>query len=346
MGFRFWRRIKVFPGVTLNLSKSGASVSVGPRGAKLTAGPSGARATGGIPGTGLFYTEKLGTPERKKRRSHKGGGARPREEPEVDGPLDPGFFERVFLDDEHEALIDGCREIIRGHTEEALDFLSRSDDPDACFLEAALCIKTGEFERALVRLETAARSSASLGQSLARHDISVRVSLPITEEISARVQLDERGLLLTRVEALQLAGQTEAAVPLLEELLLLEPDDVVVKLSLAELLMENDSRSTESVRRVMELTDGVENDSPICSGLMLYRARALNHLELHEAARTVCTAALRRKKDRELDLLNTIRYERALAYEGIGQARRCRSDLERIYATDADFMDVAERLGV
>ena len=41
MGFRFWRRIKIAPGLTFNLSKSGGSVSFGPRGAKFTVGSSG-----------------------------------------------------------------------------------------------------------------------------------------------------------------------------------------------------------------------------------------------------------------------------------------------------------------
>ena len=340
MAFRFWRRIKLFPGVTLNLSKSGASLSVGPRGAKLTAGPRGLRATAGIPGTGLFHTQELGRPER-------GGAARRAgDPPEVEGSVDPGFFQRLLLDEGQEALIDGCREIVLGRTDAALEQLSRSDDPDACFLEAALRIKTGDFDRALTRLDRAARHGASLGQSLARHDIYAQVVLPITEEISASVQPDERGLLLTRVEALQLAGRAEAALPVLEELLVLEPADVVVKLSLAELLMEPGVKSAESARRVLDLSEGVENDSPLCTALMLYRARALNHLELHEAARTTCTAAMRRKKGRDRELLDTIRYERALAYEGMGHTRRCRSDLERIYASNADFMDVAERLGV
>ena len=58
MGFlNFRRRIKILPGVTLNLSKSGMSTSIGPRGAKVTlGGPRGPRATVGIPGTGLSYT--------------------------------------------------------------------------------------------------------------------------------------------------------------------------------------------------------------------------------------------------------------------------------------------------
>jgi len=59
MDFRFWRRVKLAPGVTLNLSKLGGSLPFGPRGARLTAGSRGRRATMGIPGTGLFYTTAL-----------------------------------------------------------------------------------------------------------------------------------------------------------------------------------------------------------------------------------------------------------------------------------------------
>ena len=56
MTFRFWRRIRLAPGVTLNLSKSMASLSLGPRGAKYTISPNGNRMTAGLTGTGLFYT--------------------------------------------------------------------------------------------------------------------------------------------------------------------------------------------------------------------------------------------------------------------------------------------------
>jgi hypothetical protein len=57
MGFRFLNKIKLFPGVSLNVSRSGVSVSAGPRGAKVTVGSKGVRKTIGIPGTGLSYTE-------------------------------------------------------------------------------------------------------------------------------------------------------------------------------------------------------------------------------------------------------------------------------------------------
>ena len=60
MGWRLWRRVRIAPGVTLNIGKSGpSSVSFGPRGLKLTAGRRGPRITAGLPGTGLFYTQQL-----------------------------------------------------------------------------------------------------------------------------------------------------------------------------------------------------------------------------------------------------------------------------------------------
>ena len=54
MPFRFWRRMRLAPGVTLNPSKSTASLSFEPRGAKYTISPLGSQATAGLLGTGLL----------------------------------------------------------------------------------------------------------------------------------------------------------------------------------------------------------------------------------------------------------------------------------------------------
>lgn len=59
MGFRVWKTKNVAPGVRLNLSKSGPSVSVGPKGMKKTVNAKGeTRTTVGVPGTGVYYTDK------------------------------------------------------------------------------------------------------------------------------------------------------------------------------------------------------------------------------------------------------------------------------------------------
>ncbi len=62
MGWRFYRRKKILPGVSINLSKSGASVSIGTRRAHITVGSRGTRKTVGIPGTGISYTTHQSTP--------------------------------------------------------------------------------------------------------------------------------------------------------------------------------------------------------------------------------------------------------------------------------------------
>jgi hypothetical protein len=59
-GLRFQKRLRVLPGVRINLSKSGASASIGPRGADVNIGPHGVTTNAGIPGTGLSYRSKVG----------------------------------------------------------------------------------------------------------------------------------------------------------------------------------------------------------------------------------------------------------------------------------------------
>jgi hypothetical protein len=60
MGLRFRRSFRLFPGVRVNVSKTGLSASFGGRGATLNVGPKGVKGTVGIPGTGLSYSQQLG----------------------------------------------------------------------------------------------------------------------------------------------------------------------------------------------------------------------------------------------------------------------------------------------
>ena len=60
MAWSFRKRIKLLPGVHINLSKSGVSTSIGPKGAKVTVGPKGTYLHTGIPGTGIYNRQKIG----------------------------------------------------------------------------------------------------------------------------------------------------------------------------------------------------------------------------------------------------------------------------------------------
>lgn len=68
MGWSFRRRIKVIPGVYLNLSKRGVSATVGVRGASLTFRDDSVYSNVGIPGTGLYNRQKIsGSPIASKK---------------------------------------------------------------------------------------------------------------------------------------------------------------------------------------------------------------------------------------------------------------------------------------
>src|SRR5262245_49393550 len=56
MSFRFRRTLGIVPGIRLNLSRSGPSVSLGVRGLRYTVGLRGTRTTVGVPGTGASWT--------------------------------------------------------------------------------------------------------------------------------------------------------------------------------------------------------------------------------------------------------------------------------------------------
>jgi len=55
MGFRFYKGLRLLPGVRVNFSKRGASLSLGGRGLSVNLSPSGVRTTVGVPGSGVSY---------------------------------------------------------------------------------------------------------------------------------------------------------------------------------------------------------------------------------------------------------------------------------------------------
>jgi hypothetical protein len=63
VGLRFQRRIKILPGLRLNVSKTGISWTVGTRGASVNSMDGKLTGNVGLPGTGLSYQKRLGFPD-------------------------------------------------------------------------------------------------------------------------------------------------------------------------------------------------------------------------------------------------------------------------------------------
>lgn len=79
MGFRFSKRVKLMPGVRLNVGLRGVSLSAGPRGASVTVGKRGVFGNVGLPGSGLSYRTRLDKPSGR-------ASSRSNTPPETDAP--------------------------------------------------------------------------------------------------------------------------------------------------------------------------------------------------------------------------------------------------------------------
>lgn len=71
MALFFRKRIKILPGVTLNLSKSGVSATVGRKGASVSVGKRGTYLNAGLPGTGIYSRTRLDKPAGRPRSAGK-----------------------------------------------------------------------------------------------------------------------------------------------------------------------------------------------------------------------------------------------------------------------------------
>jgi hypothetical protein len=72
--FRFYKRFKLAPGLSLGVSKSGLSLGAGVRGAHVSLGRGGLRTTESLPGTGLSASQAWGRHGRR-RSAHGIGGS-------------------------------------------------------------------------------------------------------------------------------------------------------------------------------------------------------------------------------------------------------------------------------
>ncbi|MGC9455854.1 MAG: DUF4236 domain-containing protein [Phycisphaerae bacterium] len=344
MGFRFFRRKNILPGVRLNFSKTGISPSFGVPGARLTLGRGGVRKTFGIPGTGLFYTE---VGRSKSGRGRGGRQSRPTPPPEPRHKLDLGFFERLFTPKPERAFVDGCKAYVAGNTARATrELASAARIADAAFLAGFLSIDAGRLDDAERYLKLARAKHAGLGRHFQKYGLEVELALPITDFIVAHIRPDRRGVLLGLAEVYQAQDRVREALDCLKKLRRDRPDDVVVKLSIAELVIEAAPDDKRLAKQIIQLAGDVDNESSVHAALMLYKAKALRTLGLPTAARDVLTKACRKTKDRDDDLLRAVRYERAQVYEDLGRKTRARREFEKLYAEDPSYEDVAERLGV
>lgn len=336
-GLYFRKEFQLLPGVRLNISKKGFSLSLGPDNAHVTTGPSGTYLYLDLPGSGLYYRKKLDA---------KANGRNGEKKPE-EAPPDVGFLQRLTAPGDELELVDALRALHAGHEDECYSHAQRASNlPDGAFMAGFLALKRGQFTEAAGCFEHALEQKDSLGQTFDKYEVDMGVDLPITGDVVAYIQPNENGVLLALAEAYQHEGQPDRAIAALLRLHRNDPEDIVVRLSLAELLDLQYPNVAEVHHQIVQLAEDVHNESPIHAALMYYRARALRRLGLLEGAGDTLNKALRRKKDYPSDLLLALRYERALVYEAMGQDKQARKEFQKVYAEAPSYEDVAAKLGL
>ena len=160
MGFRFQRRIKLFPGVTMNLGKTGASFSVGARGARMTFGKDGVRKTCGLPGTGLSYSRYS-----RYSSGDKSSSAPPLNSANSDEvKLDLSFFSKLFVTTDELAFVNGLKAFVSGNNDVALAELKKAYClPDAAFTAGFIALNSKDDQEAVNAFMAAGKNSVSLG---------------------------------------------------------------------------------------------------------------------------------------------------------------------------------------
>ena len=165
MSLRFRRRLRLFPGVSLNLSKQGlSSISFGGPGASINvpvARSGGTRSTVGLPGTGLSWTSE-------------GTGPRSVRQRQQQQRVAPQTTSTEHLIDEVMSTMCGPNHVgdalwRQGLVEHVLD---HADTPRA-IREAALMVKSPEMVELIMRRAKGKAATVSAGHKVIKAGLTV-----------------------------------------------------------------------------------------------------------------------------------------------------------------------------
>jgi tetratricopeptide (TPR) repeat protein len=340
MGFRYYKRVNLGGGVHLNFSKTGVGISAGIPGARYSVHSSGRTVkTVGLPGTGFYY-RKDSYAKRGKARSSLRSRA-------VPAPAKVSYPKAgVLAPKQDRAFVKGITAYMKADYDEALTWLRQVQDLDGRQAHVSEELFAGmsliglhRFEEAIPLFEVVIASHQAIpDQLMSKYHVGGSVKIQITPLVEASVPMSSGAAALLLAELYQHTGDVTRATQLLESLGSISGYPSLA-LSLAELydsagLYDDVLRVTEEFRA---------NTDDLTSHLLGYRAVALAKKGLREAALQTFNESLR-FRSRDPGILRLNRYARAGVYEKMGQKSLARKDLERIYAEDPRYLDVADRL--
>jgi tetratricopeptide (TPR) repeat protein len=352
---RFRRSISLGGGVRLNFNKTSLGISAGIPGVRYSVNTSGQSArSAGIPGTGLYYRSQ--TRPRRPRASPEGraraegtGRQGIRQPPTVLTPdiveqviPKPGFLASATEKQFRKGLVAYLQQNW-SDAAQAFELASATDSrnlSDDYFLGATY-VRLQRLGDAATCFEKVIGSQQVLPDDLMRKYVpgGLVMQLPITDRVTVSVGFNSIGGTLILTELYQQLGRRSEAIGLVQRLHQLAPEDQAIRLSLADLLYDDND-----FQGLIEVTDGVENNDDVTLAMLHLKAKALANQGLLAPAAEVLTTCPRRTAGRDPDLLKEIRYNRAEAYELLGDSRKAKADWAKLVAEDPLYRDSRTRL--
>lgn len=337
MGFRLQKSVRLGKFVRLNISKSGVGVAARVGGVTIGAGPKGTYLNLDLPGRGMSYRKYL-TTTKKKSSSRKKSGAVSAQSVQVPELPQPG----LFAPSQEKDLAKAMEDYRAGQIDEALQhFLDAApkEAGAAIFAAAILSEKDNKDYKAVELLEKVVQSDEKFPtQLMEKYFPGATIDIDVTPNVTVIVPVDGLAATLLLIELYQAQRRVREAIALLEEIEELA-EEPVLTLSLCELYA-----SRGIWEGVIDRGQDIEPEDDITLEILIYYGRAMQAQGLHEAAITVFTKALRRKKNRSTNLLNEAMYWRAVSYQEQGKTGRANQEFQKLYAEDPNFKDVANRL--
>lgn len=332
--------MKIAPGVRLNFSKSGVSTTLGARGFTHTIGKRGQRTNIGLPGTGLSYSHRHKAPTRSYTYASP-------PEPRSKDPLKISLSGLLFKSKGEKAFIRALQEFRNEDFKAAAAHLNAATkSPDTAFLQGLCFFVDEDYDAAIEHFKAALDGAETLGQVIEKYDQDISFRVNITDELRVRAGCDAIGIHFLLTEIHQAFERFDQARKHADALLKIDSTREEAIVSYADVVLSSENPTNDDLHRIVSLAAQIENEDAVSTIVFIYRARALSMLGLQDAAIDILTQAARRKKDRPQHILNQVVYERALLLHDTGKKARAKKDLEKIYASDPTFADVAERLGI
>ncbi|WP_072691614.1 DUF4236 domain-containing protein [Rhodococcus marinonascens] len=346
MGFRFQKRIKLAPGISLNVSKAGIGYSVGGKGVRMTRGANGrVTRTLSVPGTGLSHRQTLRGSSTRRSTSRRATSPQPQPTsqplpvhsitPPPPPPRPQWANDALTLADSHDPTdfaplarywgpsMPELR-ILIATLEGLLHFTAGADDP-----------VRAQRARELLAWSIAQRADFTPIEALLAELADHTWPVEIVHGVTANLHLGDSVATLAVAELHQAAGEIGAAIDAVEQI---DDPATPAALSLADLYSE-----AGRDRDVIDLTNGVTNEDDATALLLALRGRAFARQGYAEAARESFKEALR-VRTRSASVRHRALIERAQVDLAQNRKAAARKSLEKILAEDPAYPGLTEAL--